>query len=115
MWHLVAFTLAFTEHVTLLVQLLQLKWHDGFIQYNTTVAFYYMANHHLLFKTFSLFFLLQEVHKSNIFTPHKTKNHITNFIISCGYESCNSQMRTSAQFLFCTDTCLHGSCNMLYW
>lgn len=64
----------------------------------------------------TLFFPLQEVHKSNKFTPHKTENHITNFIISCGYEGCNSQMRTSAQFLFCTDTCLHGSCNtVLYW
>lgn len=31
--------LAITEDVTLLVQLLQLKQDDGFIQYNTTVAF----------------------------------------------------------------------------
>lgn len=59
----------------------------------------------------SLVFSIQEVHKSNKFTPHRTPNHITNFIISCRYESHTSQMTISVQFLFYTDTCLHGSCN----
>lgn len=111
-WHIV---LAITEYVSLLVQILQLKWHDGFTQYNITADFttwlVIICSLRLL-----LYFSMQEAHKSNKFTPHKAENHITNFIISCGYESCTSQMTISARFLFCADTRLHGSCNMLlHW
>lgn len=54
----------------------------------------YTAKDYLLFKSSSLVFPLEEAHKSNKFTPHKNKNNITNFSISRGYESCDSQMRT---------------------
>lgn len=115
-WHLVAFTLVVTEDVTLLSATTankMLRW-VYLIQHNCCP--FYTAKDYLLFKSSSLVFSLQEAHKSNKLTPHKTKINITNFSISCGYESCDSQMRTLAQFLFYNDTCLHGSHNpQLCW
>jgi len=109
-WHI---TLAITEYATQLAQLLQLKWHKEFTHCKT-IAAKWLA----IFSTLrlSLVFSIHEVHKSNKFTPHKTWNYITNFIISCRYETHTSQMTISLQFLFYTDTCLHGSCNtLLHW
>lgn len=58
-WHII---LAITEYVTLLAQILQLKWHDGFTQYNTTAAFTTCVVL-ICSLRLSLFFSIQEEHK----------------------------------------------------